>query len=143
VALGVTALISACGDATTPDAPVVAPTASVSASYQMTAVILGPVSSDDDADLQVRLREAEGVGANLNFLRLTCGNGASREWGAGAIAKVLGRNRVPGATETEIVVHYLCPNSSRPLRLLADLSDDHGFHHQVEAAPFHPDWPGA
>ena len=110
--------------------------------YDMSARILGLVEHDDDADLRITLSEKEGVAARINFLRLTCTNGSVQEWGAGSLASELGSNRIAGFAELVLVRHYFCPSSSRPARLLADIDDENGFHHQVIAVPFHPDWPG-
>ncbi len=117
-------------------------TSAARADFQLSARVLGPVSSDDDADLRITLTESNGVASRLNFLRLTCTNGAVREWGAGNIVAERGSNRVAGNTELVLVRHYVCPSSSRPARLLADLVDENGFAHQVTAVPYHPDWPG-
>ena len=131
-----------CSDA---DAPpeMTAPEPLARAFFQMSARILGPVEHDDDADLRVTLHETAGVSARLNFLRLTCTNGTVREWGAGSFIAELGSNRVEGFQTLVLVRHYVCPSSSRPAKLVADLTDANGFHHVVVAVPFHPDWPGA
>lgn len=113
------------------------------AQFQLTARILGPVEHDDDADLRITLTETNGVAARVNFFRLTCSNGVSQQWGAGNIAAERGSNRIAGNGQLVIVRHYLCPSSSRPFRILADLTDENGFSHRVESAPYHPDWPGA
>ena len=133
--------VVACSDSaqTTPTAP----QKLAQARFEMTAVILGPPQNDDDADLRVTVQEMDGVGARLNFLRLTCSNGAAQEWGAGSFVSELGSNRIAGKQTLVVVRHYRCPNSSRPARLLADLTDENGFHHQVITAPYHPSWPGA
>ncbi len=132
-----------CGDAADPQDSTGGPTApATAASFVLGAIILGPVASDDDADLRVTLTESAGVGARINFLRLMCSNGTVREWGAGKIASIAGSNRASGSADTILVVHYLCPSSSRPRELLGDLVDDHGFRHQISTSPFHPDWPG-
>lgn len=121
------------------DGNLMAPEPLPMASYVLSAKILGPVQHDDDADMEFTLVESEGVGGSVNFVRLTCSNGTSREWGAADI----GDNRAPGAGTFVLVRHYLCPNSGRPREALFDVTDDNGFHHEVISAPYHPDWPGA
>lgn len=110
-----------------------------SAFYVLTAQILGPVQHDDDADMEFTLVESKGVSADLNFVRMTCSRGSSLEWGADDFDS----NRVLGGTSFVFVRHYQCQGSGRPREVLIDLTDDNGYHHQVVAAPFHPDWPGA
>ena len=137
--------VAACGNADAPIFPTSIPTAVPSAAraeFELSARVLGDVSSDDDADLRITLKESNGVASRLNFLRLTCSNNAVREWGAGNISAERGSNRVAGNSELVLVRHYVCPSSSRPARLLADLTDDNGFAYQVTAVPYHPDWPG-
>lgn len=127
-----------CGDGSDSE-NVTAPEPLPVASYDVTARILGPVSSDDDADMEFTLVESRGVAGALNFVRVTCSNGSSQEWGADGFDS----NRVPGGASFVFVRHYKCRSSGRPREVLVDLTDDNGFHHQVKAAPFHPDWPGA
>ena len=136
----------ACSDTTTereeaPASPVAPSLAR--AAFDMSARILGPVQNDDNAEIRIELRETNGVSARLNFLRLTCNNGAQQEWGAGNIAAERGSNRIEGGSEVVIVRRYLCPSSGRPFRLEASLEDVNGNTLTVTAAPFHPDWPGA
>lgn len=141
VVLAAASTLNACSDSgtmTMPEAMALA-----RGEFEIAARVLGPVAHDDDADLRVSIRESNGVPGRLNFLRLTCSNGAENEWGAGVIASALGSNVMAATAETIVVVHYLCPNSSRPARILGDITDANGFHHQIVAAPFHPDWPGA
>ncbi len=135
----------ACSDSmTTESDPLAATTPNLqSASFEMSARILGPAQDDDDADLRIALKETNGVAARLNTLVLTCTNGVQRQWGAGSIVAERGSNRIEGNTELVVVRHYVCPSSARPSRLEALLDDENGFQHQVVAAPFHPDWPGA
>lgn len=142
-ALALSVGVLGCGDEAGRKDSIGGPTpTATAASFVLAAIILGPVSSDEDADLRVTLTESVGVAARINFLRLRCSNGTVREWGAGKIASIAGSNRASGSADTVIVVHYLCPSSSRPRELLGDLVDDHGFRHQISTAPFHPDWPG-
>ena len=139
------AFVTACTNSDAPIFPVGLPTAAPStalADFELSARVLGPVSSDDDADLRITLTETNGVASRLNFLRLTCSNNAVREWGSGNIAAERGSNHVAGNTELVLVRHYVCPSSSRPAQLLADLTDENGFAYQVTAVPYHPDWPG-
>ncbi len=147
--LNALALATACGNsdaAILPIGPPISlPTAALStarADFTLSARVLGPVSSDDNADLRITLAETNGIASRLNFLRLTCSNNAVREWGSGNIAAERGSNRVAGNTEIVLVRHYVCPSSSRPAQLLADLTDDSGFSYRVTAVPYHPDWPG-
>ncbi len=147
--LSALALTTACGNSDAPILPIGLPisplTAALStarADFTLSARVLGPVSSDDNADLRITLAETNGVASRLNFLRLTCSNNAVREWGSGNIAAERGSNRVAGNTEIVLVRHYVCPSSSRPAHLLADLTDDSGFSYRVTAVPYHPDWPG-
>jgi len=138
-------VVVACSDSTKDtESGLLAPTtpALQSASFEMSASILGPVQNDDDADLRIALSETNGVAAHLNSLVLRCTNGVERQWGAGNIAADRGSNRIEGNSELVIVRHYLCPSSARPARLEAELVDANGFQHNVVAAPFHPDWPG-
>ena len=136
-------VVAACSDSQAPT-DTVAPTSPdvQRASFEMSARILGPSQHDDDADLRIALKETSGVAAHLNTLLLTCTNGVQRQWGAGSIIAERGSNIIDGNTELVIVRHYLCPSSARPARLEASLADVNGFHHQVVAVPFHPDWPG-
>ena len=143
--LSLLAFVTACSNSDAPIFPVGFPTAAPStalADFELSARVLGPVSSDDDADLRITLAETNGIASWLNFLRLTCSNKAVREWGSGNIAAERGSNRVAGNTELVLVRHYVCPSYSRPARLLADLTDENGFAYQVTAVPYHPDWPG-
>ena len=139
--LSILAWVAACGNSNSPIAPTAAPS-TARADFQLSARVLGPVWSDDDADLRITLAETNGIASRLNFLRLTCSNNAVREWGSGNIAAELGSNRVAGNTELVLVRHYVCPSSSRPARLLADLTDENGLAYQVTAVPYHPDWAG-
>ena len=108
------------------------------AAFDMHARILGPVQNDDNSDMQITLTETNGVAARLNFLRLTCNNGATQQWGAGNIAADRGSNLIEGNSEVVIVRRYLCRASGRPFRLEADLTDANGNRISVNAAPFHP-----
>ncbi len=136
---------AACSNSDAPILPTSVPTATPStarAEFELSARVLGEVSSDDEADLRITLTESNGVASRLNFLRLTCSNNAVREWGSGNISAERGSNRVAGNSELVLVRHYVSPNSSRPARLLADLTDDNGFAYPVTAVRYHPDWPG-
>lgn len=113
------------------------------ASFDVSGRILGPVQQDDDSDIELRIAETSGVAGHLNFIRLTCNNRSSSEWGAGSFIAESGTNRIGANTTLVSVRHYTCPSSGRPQEILADLDDDNGNHHQVKAAPFHPDWPGS
>ena len=113
------------------------------ASFDVSGRILGPVQQDDDTDIELRIAETNGVAGHLNFIRLTCNNRSSSEWGAGSFIAESGTNRIGANTTLVYVRHYTCPSSGRPQEILADLDDEHGNHHQVKASPFHPDWPGS
>lgn len=130
----------ACDDAaerptTAPDVP--APTAG----FELSGRILG--ASDDDADMELTLRETRGVAADVNFARVTCSNRAVTEWGASSFVAERGTNRIEGSSTLVFVRHYRCPASGRPSRILVDVTDVNGHHVTVESAPYHPDWPGA
>ena len=141
--LGVLLAASGCGDSGSDEAPApTVPVAPTRAAFTMSGRVLGPVQSDDDADMQITLTETNGVASRLNLVRLTCSNGSAQEWGAGSFVAEFGTNRLDGGTETVFVRHYVCPSSGRPARLLASLTDQTGFEVRVEAVPFHPDWPG-
>ena len=113
------------------------------ATVELSGRILGQAAHDDDSDIEITLEETKGVAFDVNFVRLTCSNGVSREWGATSFIAELGSNRVDGGATLVVRRHYFCPSSGRPRELLADLTDESGFHHVVIAAPYHPDWPGA
>jgi hypothetical protein len=113
------------------------------ASFDVSGRILGPVQSDDDSDIEFRISETSGVAGHLNFIRLTCNNRASFEWGAASFIGERGTNRIEANAVVTYVRHYTCPSSGRPQEILADLDDVNGNRHQVKAAPFHPDWPGS
>lgn len=110
------------------------------ASFDLSGRILG--SSDDESDIEITLKEAKGVAFDINFVRLTCNNRASEEWGASTFVAELGSNRVAGGTTLVFQRHYTCRSSGRPQEILADLTDANGHHHRVSAAPCHPEWPG-
>lgn len=132
--------LSCSDDPVTPDEPV-APSAR--AAFEMSGRILGPVSQDDRSDIEITLRETAGVAATLNFVRLTCSNRATQEWGAETFVSERGTNRVDAGATLVFRRSYVCPSSSRPSELLADLTDVNGHSIRITAAPFHPDWPGA
>lgn len=113
------------------------------AAFDLSGKILGPVSSDDDADMEITLRETRGVAADINFVRLTCSNRSTQEWGAATFVDERGTNRIEGSTTLVFIRHYRCPVSGRPAQIVVDLTDANGNHVWVNAAPFHPDWPGA
>jgi hypothetical protein len=108
----------------------------------MEARILGPVAQDDAGDMLITFRETAGVGATLHFMRLTCTNGATQEWGASSFVQEWGSNTIPASSEVQFQRRYTCPNSARPSLLIAQLTDSNGHDHTVETAPYHPDWPG-
>lgn len=110
--------------------------------FDLSGRILGPVANDDDSDIEITLKETKGVAFDVNFVRLTCNNRASQEWGASTFVAELGSNRIPGGTTLVFRRHYTCRGSARPQEILADLTDANGHHHRVTAAPYHPDWPG-
>lgn len=113
------------------------------AAFDLSARIVGPVQNDDNTDMRITLTETNGVAARLNFLKLTCNNGGTQQWGAGNIASDRGSNLIGANSEVVIVRHYSCRASGRPFRLEADLTDSNGNAIRVDTAPFHPDWPGA
>lgn len=125
-------------DAAAPEAPT-AP--SPWAAFDISGRILGP--EDDRSDIEITLRETAGVSASLNFVRLTCSNRASQEWGAASFIAERGTNRIDALATLVFRRSYFCPSSGRPAELLADLTDANGHSIRVTAAPFHPDWPGA
>ncbi|HJS75035.1 MAG TPA: hypothetical protein VJ921_12165 [Vicinamibacteria bacterium] len=110
--------------------------------FDLSGRILGPVANDDDSDIEITLRETGGVAFDINFVRLTCNNRTSQEWGASSFIAELGSNRIAGGTTLVFQRHYRCPSSGRPQEILADLTDANGHPHRINAAPFHPDWPG-
>lgn len=139
------AMCLACAGAEDPSKPSTSPTAPDPvghSSFEMTARILGPVERDDASHIEVTLRETAGVAATLHFVRMTCTNGASQEWGASSFVGELGSNVVAAHSEIRFQRSYRCPASARPARVRAELTDANGMDHVVEAAPFHPDWPG-
>jgi hypothetical protein len=110
------------------------------ASFDLNGTIVGP--DDDESDIELTLKESNGVAATLNFVRLTCSNRASSEWGADGFVSELGTNRIEGGTTLSVRRHYRCPSSGRPQSLLADLTDDHGVHYRVDGSPHFYLWPG-
>jgi len=108
----------------------------------MSARVLGPVAQDDASDLLITIRETGGVDATLHFIRLTCTNGAQQEWGAQSFVDELGSNVIRANSEVQIQRSYRCSSSARPSSIRAVLTDAGGIDHTVEAAAFHPDWPG-
>lgn len=130
---------TACSEPPSPTAPAesdVPPRAS----FDLRGDILGP--DDDESDIELTLKETNGVAAILNFIRLTCSNRSAQEWGAAGFVAELGTNRIPGGSTLVVTRHYRCPNSARPQTLLADLNDDNGVHYQVEGSPHFSGWPG-
>ena len=108
----------------------------------MSARVLGPVAQDDASELLITIRETGGVDATLHFIRLTCTNGAQQEWGAQSFVDELGSNVIRANSEVQIQRSYRCSSSARPSSITAALTDAGGIDHTVEAAAFHPDWPG-
>jgi hypothetical protein len=111
------------------------------AGYDLSGRIL---DSGDDAegDIVITLEETEGIGYHVNFVRLTCNNRSSQEWGASSFIAELGSNHIEGGTTLVFQRHYRCTGSARPQEILADLTDDFGHRYRATAAPFHPAWPG-
>lgn len=103
--------------------------------------ILGPVEQDDASDMLITIRETAGVDATLHFVRLTCTNGATQEWGAASFVQERGSNIITAGSQMQVQRRYTCPNSARPFLLTARLTDSNGHEHTVEAPPYHPDWP--
>jgi hypothetical protein len=136
--------LCACGGDTGAQAPDTLPdsTASLSASFEMEARILGPVEQDDASDMLITIRETAGVEATLHFVRLTCSNGTAQEWGAASFVQELGSNTITASSQIQVQRSYTCPNSARPALVTARLTDRNGHEHTVETAPYHPDWPG-
>jgi len=126
-------------DASTPAAPVALPYAA----FDLSGRILGSAANDDDSDIEITLKETKGVAFDINFVRLTCNNRTAQEWGASSFVAELGSNRIAGFGTLVFQRHYICHSSGRPQEILADLTDANGHHHRVNAAPYHPDWPGA
>jgi hypothetical protein len=141
--LGLALLLTAgCSDE--PDASTPAAPADLAyASFDFSGQILGSAANDDESDIEFTLKETKGVPFDINFVRLTCNNRASQEWGASTFAAEVGSNRFAGGTTLVFRRHYTCRASGRPQEILADLTDANGNHHRVNAAPYHPDWPGA
>jgi hypothetical protein len=117
------------------------PVAARQASFELTGRIIGP--DDDESDIELTLKESNGVATTLNFVRLTCNNRSSQEWGADGFVSELGTNRIEGGSTLVVRRHYRCPASGRPQSLLADLTDENGVHYRVDGAPYFPGWPGA
>jgi hypothetical protein len=134
-------LVTACADE--PDDTLIAPSSLPYAFFDLTGRILGPVQDDDESDIEITLKETKGVAFDINFVRLTCNNRSSEEWGASSFVLELGSNRVPGGTTLVFQRHYSCRGSGRPQEIIADLTDENGHHHRIVSAPYHPDWPGA
>jgi hypothetical protein len=134
-------LATACADEPASSTPTEA--ALPFAFFELSGRILGPVTSDDESDIEITLRETGGVAFDINFVRLTCNNRASQEWGASDFVAELGSNRIEGETTLVFRRHYSCRSSGRPQEILADLTDANGHPHRVSASPYHPDWPGA
>jgi len=111
------------------------------ASFELSGTIVGP--EDDESDIELTLKETNGVAATLNFIRLTCSNRAAQEWGADGFVAELGTNRVDGGSTLVVLRHYHCPNSARPQSLLANLTDDNGVEYRVEGSPRFSAWPGS
>ena len=130
---------TACVDEPTPTAS--EPVASPQASFELSGRIIGP--DDDDSDIELTLTESNGVATTLNFVRLTCNNRSSQEWGAEGFVSELGTNRVEGGSTLVVRRHYRCAASGRPQSLLADLTDDNGVHYRVDGSPYFPGWPGS
>jgi hypothetical protein len=133
----------ACGGDSGAQAPdgIPDPAATPHAAFTMEARILGPVAQDDAGDMLITIRETAGVDATLHFMRLTCTNGATQEWGAESFMQEWGSNGIPASSQVQIQRRYNCPNSARPHLLIAQLTDRNGHDHTVETAPYHPDWP--
>jgi hypothetical protein len=144
VALIFLVIAGACGGDTATEAPDDVPhsAATPSASFELSARILGPVERDDASDILVTLRETGGVDATLHFIRLTCTNGAAQEWGADSFVGEFGSNTIAAWAQSQIQRSYSCSDSARPSLVTAQLTDKNGHEHTVEAVPFHPDWPG-
>jgi hypothetical protein len=142
-ALGFALLLCAgCADGPDPTT-VTAPESLRYAAFSLSGRILGSARNDDESDIEFTLEERNGVGFEINFVRLTCNNRVSQEWGADTFVAEFGTNRVAGGTRLVFQRHYACRSSGRPQEILADLTDANGHRHRVTAAPYHPDWPGA
>jgi hypothetical protein len=134
------ALLLHAGCADEPDSSTPTEAALPYAFFDLSAHILGP--NDDESDIDITLKETGGVAYHINFVRLTCNNRTSEEWGASDFAAELGSNRIAGGTTLVFRRHYRCQSSGRPQEILADLTDANGHPHRVTAAPHHPAWPG-
>lgn len=130
----------ACSDGPHPVAPSALDASLPRASFELMGWIVGP--DDDQSDIELTLKEKNGVAATLNFIRLTCSNRTAQEWGANGFISELGTNRVAGGSTLTVTRHYRCPDSARPQTLLAELDDDNGIHYQVEGSPHFSGWPG-
>lgn len=139
LSLALSLMATACLDKSGPDA-VTGAEVHRQASFALTGRILGP--DDDESDIELTLEESNGVGTTLNFIRLTCSNRASQEWGADGFLAELGTNRIAGDSTLVVRRHYRCPSSGRPQTLTADLTGDDGVHYRVDGAPYFPGWPG-
>lgn len=135
-------LCVSCGDEPSDSSPT-APEALPFAALDLTGRILGSAANDDDADIEITLKETNGIAFDINFFRLTCNNRSTQEWGAESFVEELGSNRIPGGTTLVFQRHYTCRVSGRPQEIIVDITDQNGHHLQVNAAPYHPDWPGA
>jgi hypothetical protein len=113
------------------------------AAFDLTGRILGSAANDDESDIEITLKEMKGVAFTINFVQLSCNNHVSQEWGADTFIAELGSNRVSGGSTLVFQRHYSCRSSGRPNEIVADVTDENGHHHRVNAAPYHPDWPGA
>jgi hypothetical protein len=132
--------VSCANEETAPDpAP---PEALPYAAFDLSARILGSAANDDNSDIEITLRETKGVAFDINFVQLTCNTQVAEQWGAESFVAELGTNRIAGGTTLVFQRHYTCPNSGRPREVVADLTDENGHHLQVNAGPYHPDWPG-
>ena len=139
--LGVALLFAAaCSEESDPSTPTAPP--APYAFFDLSGRILGSVAKDDDSDIEITLKETGGVAYEINFVRLTCNTRTTQEWGADTFVADLGSNRFDGGTTLVFRRHYTCRSSGRPQEILADLTDASGHHHRVNAAPYHPDWPG-
>jgi hypothetical protein len=131
-------VLASCEDERTPSEP--APPELPYAFFDLSGRILGP--NDDDSEIEITLKETGGVAYDINYVRLTCNNRTSQEWGASSFVAELGSNRIAGGATLVFQRHYRCPGSGRPQEILADLTDANGHPHRITAAPVFTGWPG-
>lgn len=144
--VAVVTLMVGCGGGSSPTAPVVTqPPAPSQASITVTQtgnsfLCISPLANTAfRLQFTVTIRESAGLGANINFVRVSFFRGAveieRQEIGANAIVAGLGSNRIAASASRNVSMRfdYNADNFDR-VQLLFDFTDDRGNHLPIQLA---------